>query len=427
MFHGMLHSAKDKVSGHSQSASTASTSSPASPPQANNSQPASNEKAPEGNPNDTEELDDEPKNMLLALASQLRIGMDLQKVTLPVFVLEPRSMLERITDFLSHSDLVFGAGANQDAEARFVQVMECYLAGWHIKPKGVKKPYNPILGEVFRCRYDYPDGTVGYYVAEQVSHHPPISAFYYASPDNKVIIRGDLRPKSKFLGNSAATIMEGFNKIAFMDRPEDGEYSITMPNMYARGILFGKMLLELGDDCIIKNDHLDYSCKVEFKTKGYFSGQYNAIHGKIKHGSKDAGEVNGKWSDRFTIKRGKHGENGEVTFDSATSKVTQKSVAAESEQGEFESRRLWSKVTAAILAKDLDAATTAKSAIEDHQRELAHQREQKGETFVPKYFKLVGDEFQPNFVLPVDASKANEAVAEWIYGTSSRPSKKDSI
>lgn len=40
--------------------------------------------------------------MLLALISQLKIGMDLHKVTLPVFVLESRSMLERVTDFMSH-------------------------------------------------------------------------------------------------------------------------------------------------------------------------------------------------------------------------------------------------------------------------------------------------------------------------------------
>ncbi len=34
--------------------------------------------------------------------------MDLSKVTFPTFVLEPRSMLERITDFLAHPDLIFG-------------------------------------------------------------------------------------------------------------------------------------------------------------------------------------------------------------------------------------------------------------------------------------------------------------------------------
>jgi len=36
----------------------------------------------------------------------------------------------------------------------------------------VKKPYNPVLGEFFRCTYSYPDGTEAFYVAEQVSHHP---------------------------------------------------------------------------------------------------------------------------------------------------------------------------------------------------------------------------------------------------------------
>lgn len=37
--------------------------------------------------------------------------MDLSKVTFPTFVLEPRSMLERITDFMSHPDLIFGYAA----------------------------------------------------------------------------------------------------------------------------------------------------------------------------------------------------------------------------------------------------------------------------------------------------------------------------
>jgi len=45
------------------------------------------------------------------------------------------------------------------------------------------------------------------------------------------------------------------------------EYVITMPNMYARGILFGKMVLELGDICTAKNEKTSLSCDLEFKTK----------------------------------------------------------------------------------------------------------------------------------------------------------------
>lgn len=89
---------------------------------------------------DTEDLDEENGTILLHLISQLRIGMDLSKVTLPTFVLEPRSMLERITDFLSYPDLIFGASELADPVDRFVAVTRYYLAGWHIKPKGVKKP-----------------------------------------------------------------------------------------------------------------------------------------------------------------------------------------------------------------------------------------------------------------------------------------------
>jgi hypothetical protein len=64
-----------------------------------------------------------------------------------------------------------------------------------------------------------------------VSHHPPISAYFYCSPDNNLLVYGEIKPKSKFLGNSAATLMGGENRVVLLDRPEDKEYEISMPNM----------------------------------------------------------------------------------------------------------------------------------------------------------------------------------------------------
>lgn len=46
-----------------------------------------------------------------------------------------------------------------------------------------------------------------------------------------MLFYGELKPKSKFLGNSAATIMEGENRVVLLDRLEDEEYQISMPNM----------------------------------------------------------------------------------------------------------------------------------------------------------------------------------------------------
>jgi hypothetical protein len=45
------------------------------------------------------------------------------------------------------------------------------------------------------------------------------------------------------------------------------EYIISMPNMYAHGILFGKMMLKLGDMCYAKNKKLGTNSEMEFKMK----------------------------------------------------------------------------------------------------------------------------------------------------------------
>lgn len=351
---------------------------------------------PEGaHADDVEELDEEHGNVLLSLISQLRIGMDLSKVTLPTFVLEPRSMLERVTDFLSFPDLIFGADKLNDPMERYLAIMTYYMSGWHIKPKGVKKPYNPVLGEFFRCAYEYPDGSTGVYIAEQVSHHPPISAYYYVSPENNVLIYGDLRPKSKFLGNSAATIMGGGSHVVLLNRPEDGEYSISMPNMYARGILFGKMVLELGDQSEVVNPTNNIAATIDFKVKGYFTGSYNAVAAKVVQGTQTRGEVSGKWNGQVSYKDSQTGQS-RVLFDAHSLRAVQKAVPALEQQEPNESQRLWHVVTEGIKERNLDKATSAKTEIEEAQRHASRQREAQGVMWRPHYFTLVNDRYLPN-------------------------------
>ena len=74
--------------------------------------------------------------------------------------------------------------------------------------------------------------------------------------------------------------------------------------MYARGILFGKMKYELGDHSFVRCPELDLVADVDFKTKGWVGGTYNAIGGVIKRES--TGEVlfelSGLWSEEMYIK-----------------------------------------------------------------------------------------------------------------------------
>lgn len=59
-----------------------------------------------GDAGQTEDVPDENKSLLWTLLKQVRPGMDLSKVVLPTFILEPRSFLEKLTDYYYHCDII---------------------------------------------------------------------------------------------------------------------------------------------------------------------------------------------------------------------------------------------------------------------------------------------------------------------------------
>lgn len=337
----------------------------------------------------SEQLDDEPKNVLFAMIKQLRYGMDLHRITFPTFVLEPRSMLERITDFMAHQDIILQLPQIADPMDRFITVVRYFMSGWHIRPKGVKKPYNPVIGEFFRCKWIV-DGTESFYFSEQVSHHPPISAYYFANPDKGIFIHGSLAPKSRFLGNSAASIMGGKSYITLNAFPNE-QYVVTMPNMYAVGLFLGTMTYELADNCSIFCEKNDLIADIEFKFKPMFGGSYNNIAGKIKRDGEVIYNLSGKWSDLMYLEHKKKNCKEEL-FDVTKHKMLPKEVLPEEQQNEYESRRLWSKVSQALIKRNLDLATDEKTKIEDLQRKLRSEREHRDEEWTPNFFKLKNDE-----------------------------------
>lgn len=86
-----------------------------------------------------------------------------------------------------------------------------------------------------------------------------------------------------------------------------------------------------------------------------------------------------------------------VLFDVAKdgAKLAPKFVPPEDVQEPNESRRLWTRLTQAINAKDMDAATEAKSAVEERERELRRKREESGEVFTPRFFALSNGRWEP--------------------------------
>ena len=77
---------------------------------------------------DEEDLDvDSQSNVITHLLTQVRIGMDLTKITLPTFILETRSLLEMYADFFACTELFLKIPDIECAHERMVQVVRWYV------------------------------------------------------------------------------------------------------------------------------------------------------------------------------------------------------------------------------------------------------------------------------------------------------------
>ncbi|XP_032152939.1 oxysterol-binding protein-related protein 9 isoform X13 [Sapajus apella] len=337
---------------------------------------------------------EEHKSVIMHLLSQVRLGMDLTKVVLPTFILERRSLLEMYADFFAHPDLFVSISDHKDPKDRMVQVVKWYLSAFHAGRKGsvAKKPYNPILGEIFQCHWTLPndteentelvsEGPVPWvsknsvtFVAEQVSHHPPISAFYAECFNKKIQFNAHIWTKSKFLGMSIGVHNIGQGCVSCLDYDE--HYILTFPNGYGRSILTVPWV-ELGGECNINCSKTGYSANIIFHTKPFYGGKKHRITAEIfsPNDKKSFCSIEGEWNGVMYAKYAT-GENT-VFVDTKKLPIIKKKVRKLEDQNEYESRSLWKDVTFNLKIRDIDAATEAKHRLEERQRAEARERKEK--------------------------------------------------
>jgi len=354
-------------------------------------------------------------SVLTHLLSQVRIGMDLTKIVLPTFILERRSLLEMYSDFFAHPDIFLSVTDGKSPEERMTRVLRWYLSSFHAGRQSsvAKKPYNPILGETFRCHWKvdeddgdgpYKDGILPWcsrsdltFVAEQVSHHPPISAFYAEHAKKRMSVNAHIYTKSSFLGMSIAVHNVGQGKLTLMDHNE--EYICTFPSAYGRSILTVPWV-ELGGKVSITCPQTNYHANIEFKCKQFFSSDVNKVSAEVMApgNKKPVLKVDGEWNGKMMAKWAT-GKN-EVFIDVAKTAIHPKVCRKVAEQGRFESRRLWKDVTYNLKINDIDAATVAKSGLEHRQRTEAAERKEKNVKWETKLFQPIGENWQ--FMNPLE-------------------------
>uniref|UniRef100_A0A8D0CS97 Oxysterol-binding protein n=1 Tax=Sander lucioperca TaxID=283035 RepID=A0A8D0CS97_SANLU len=236
-----------------------------------------------------------PNNSTISLWNILRnnIGKDLSKVAMPVQLNEPLNTLQRLCEELEYSELLDKAANTQDPFERMVYVATFVVSGYassYYRTGG--KPFNPVLGETYEC--DRPDKGLRF-VAEQVSHHPPISACHAESKN--FIFWQDVRCKNKFWGKSMEIVPVGTTHVTL---PGFGDhYEWNKVTSCIHNILSGQRWIEHYGEISIRNSSSDIcQCKITFVKAKYWNSSVNEVEGAITDNKgKVIHKLFGKWQE----------------------------------------------------------------------------------------------------------------------------------
>jgi len=249
---------------------------------------SSEEKIINNNTEDMEEVTKDNRTGLMAFLAKAGLA-ELTTITLPVTINEPLSFLMRITEQLQYIELLDQAAICEDSLQRLLYVT-CFAISCYSCTERSGKPFNPLLGETYECY----DPSRLRFIAEQVSHHPPISAAH-AENDNFVFWQHKL-VKSKFGGNSLEFAPPGHNVVQLKKTKEVFKWEDV--KLCVHNVIVGTIWLEHFGDMIIQNTTNGEKAKLEFKKCGWFSKGWHEVEGTI-YDAKGNGciQIFGKWND----------------------------------------------------------------------------------------------------------------------------------
>ncbi|BET02596.1 Oxysterol-Hypothetical protein protein [Nesidiocoris tenuis] len=224
------------------------------------------------------------------------IGKDLSQVSMPVALNEPLSMLQRLCEELEYSDLLDKAAGLSDPVERMVHVAAFAVSSYSSSYfRAGSKPFNPLLGETYEAiREDR-----GFrFIAEQVSHHPPISACYAAS--RNYTFSQDVRIKTKFWGKSMEFQPSGAIYLK-LDRPDGTKdfYRWNKVTTCVHSLFSENRWLEQYGELVIHNDA--HTCTINFLRSSYWSPKRCELQGTVVDNKTKqvVTKLFGKWNEAF--------------------------------------------------------------------------------------------------------------------------------
>ncbi|RIA84899.1 oxysterol-binding protein-like protein OBPa [Glomus cerebriforme] len=350
------------------------------------------------------------------------------RISLPAQLLEPIGNLE-YWNYNDRPDYLLCIGDSDDPVERMLASIRWWFSKdlKHVKGKLIK-PYNSILGEQFSCHWDVTSpkfdngkfiddpvsnltgiskGEKKYRVTcinEQISHHPPVSAFYYLCEEKGVSAYGIDQIVAKFTGTSVKVGPGEQNKGIYINlaKRDNEEYLLAHPVASVQGWLKASLYIAVSESCIITCPKTKLKTILEYKEEKWLGKPKFAIEGKIfrydpknddinklKNINDDnvVAEITGSW--RGQVHATRRGTNEtRLLLDMEKLEAVPKQVKPLSQQGPLESRKVWQHVTSALFSKDYTKATKEKQIIEERQRQKAAERKSNKQEFESVLFKL---------------------------------------
>ncbi|EAU31115.1 conserved hypothetical protein [Aspergillus terreus NIH2624] len=379
--------------------------------------------APEKAPDDSSKL----KTFLSILKKFIGVA-DIASVrfSLPAHLLEPTPNLE-YWNYLDRPETFASIGKSDDPLGRMLEVLRFWFTKdlKYIKGKPCK-PYNSTLGEFFRCTWevdnilpevpvksttangsssvtDSHEGKAKIcYLTEQTSHHPPVSAFFIDCRETGVSARGFDQISAKFTGTSIRVTPGQHNLGIFVniEKRDNEEYQLTHPAAHLGGLMRGALTISVSDTCYITCAKTRIKVILQYLEEGWIGRAQNKVEGVIFRYDPDndtttrvkdvpegdvLAKISGSWHGKvfYTVP----GTNEpQLLIDITPLFPAPKNVPPSEEQLSNESRKFWSNVTEAILDKRYSQATKLKQEIEERQRQKAAERQEKNETWQPRFF-----------------------------------------
>ena len=220
------------------------------------------------------------------------IGKDLMRISLPVFLNEPLSGLQKACEDLEYVQLLNEAAKCPKGSKERMMFMTAFIvSSYSSVAYRTKKPFNPLLGETFE--YACPEDGWRYF-SEKVWHHPTIAASYAEGRGWTYKAAGEL--KAKFWGRSLELQPVGWIHVEFADG-EKMKWNKVVSSV--NNIIVGKLKIEHhGVGRLESSEGL--LAKVRFKDNGILERKCRQVQGHIEDAQGERlADVWGKWDDRL--------------------------------------------------------------------------------------------------------------------------------